>query len=435
MLDILVHDNSIGQSFRTISDALNGLGYKITMENGAKLNRNTKFIADYMEQLNVKDLMLGIVINTVLYGNTCIEFDFNKEIEPKLPRELRILPFNKVKQDTLNYKLYYFKNGIKTYVNPYVYKRYKNIEIYLEPQGDGLIFDVAALIILKQGGLDTWQKMLKSTSYPSRILKTGMTDPKKIAEITKKLEGINPLSIIVDTASSFENHVSKPETDAHKQFVEFISTEITKLILGQNLTSEVKSGSQAAAKTLKEILAERIGSFSVFANGLYSDILNHVLICNNINDRIKFEYNKVINLNTERAERDSILFTQGVRPQKQYYDKHYDFEEGDIIITNIDTQTNTDKTNNQSLNLSKQNLFTKEQEGIEQLNNEAMQAHEAGFALAVLETIKKSKNKEDLIANFASLMETYEHEQDFSKMHDALISADIYGYVTEKQGE
>ncbi len=449
ILEIVENDNTVEACYNTIFDTLNGLDYTLNLENKEKLNNKTKFLNDFV--LKNLEVLCSIAFKTLFYGNATTLLYYQDEAGLQIPQKMEILPFNRVFKDD-DGKIFYYKDNLaiknkREYLNPLVYIYCESFNMHMNRNGDGSLFNLAPLVILKQGGLEGYQYLIKNFSYPTEIFY--LNNPNQTITLTDGEAPITIARMVLEAGSShmpktlalgandrYESHTFNVNPVAHDNFYKMLKKEIEIWILGQNLTSDVTGGSYASARTHEKILRQRTQSIANFTARIITKVLNTILLANDISDKVIFKFSKVIDLDKEQAERDKLLNEQGVELSLDYYVENYGFNREDIKINRPNQTTNTQNTTSLKVNNNlSDSKFTPEQQEIENLVGDALKSHNSNFRNDVIEQIKASISKDDLIERFSELLSKYNPEADFKDMHKSLITADIFGYVQEKTGE
>jgi phage gp29-like protein len=111
------------------------------------------------------------------------------------------------------------------------------------------------------------------------------------------------------------------------------NSEISKTLLSETLTTEIDSGSFAAAQTHFRVRKEVVISDSKIVENSINKLISYAVKINfNINKFPKFQF--VINDsdNLTKIERDIKLVQSGVKFTKDYWMKTYGLSDSDFII-------------------------------------------------------------------------------------------------------
>jgi phage gp29-like protein len=229
-------------------------------------------------------------------------------------------------------------------------------------------------------------------------------------------------AIIANGVGEFE----RIETVLRKRF--------QRLILGQNLTSEVSGGSLAAAEVHERVLEDRrnadIEKVEQAANKLISALMD--LCTLPAGEQPVFAMRNDTGLEEKRADRDAKLMAQGVKLTEQYLLRAYDFKQGDIDTTLA--QPASDKSAKLSANFSaKQSPFTPVQTAVEGIADDALAKTASPIDPSLIRNaILAAKNPEDLEERLSTLLN--ERNPNFQQLvEQAIFAADVLGYVAEAE--
>ncbi len=448
LLEIVEHDFNVKQCLNTIYNEINCLGFTILNEDGSELRQNLQFINDFI--IINRQLFISIGIQTWLYGMRSIELDYQTNLNDEYytPKSIKILKKEKIKEDNEGVFTLTLA-GEKQYLNKFRYMCLLSHDIHLNETGDSLIEDLAGLVIIGQGALKDWGIAAHNFSQPTQVLK--LDNPSQKIEgrnltvgehFDKMLENsTGPKSLGLGINDSFEILNFKTDNEIFKSICEFQKDAIARLILGQNLTSDVKGGSYAAAETHGNQLIKNIKSQIAHTNQCANKIIANILAANDITDKVIFKFNNPEELNLSKLERDKIAYDLGVRFKKQYFINNYGFTNEDIDIDNSSTINAKSNTQFEKLEFVKKeqlqdnppntNLIIKHQQEIDEIIDDAINKNKSTFNSQLINLIDVAESPQDLLNQMAKLANKFDHEEDFNAISDALITADIAGYVFE----
>jgi Protein of unknown function (DUF935) len=469
-LEVAEHDEQVKQCFLTIYDKINGLGFSLFVDEKKELPSGLYFLNDVASKFS--SAILSVAIKATLYGTQCIELHYELENKPYAPKEIKILDFDFLKKDEKG--LYFFKNNFseeevnKIRVNEKVYAKFVSKDLHLNPNGDGLIYDIAPLVMIRQGLIGTYEKLANNFSYPNQVI--NVRNPREIRD-DGKIKGDYYLNILKNTGS--KNYVLDQEDSYNvfsyninhsvvKDLLDYVDKSISKLILGQNLSSDVQGGSYAAAQVHQETLNQKIESIAKYANTLISHVLNMILAANGVAQNVTFKYNNIVNIKAEDAKtyavlaKDAgVLFTkaaikklgfndediESITPRLNNNDNNYNkffknFEK-ELLITEraigaAEKELDAMRLGHEELSYEK--IIEAQQKEIDELVDASIDEHSNSFSAKLSEAIEKSANEEELLANMLLLVKSMSAD-DFTSINDALITADIAGYVHENEIE
>ena len=193
----------------------------------------------------------------------------------------------------------------------------------------GLLEQASPMTILKRHSWGSWDEFEQIFGVPMRIVKGTISDPKQKEEVTDWLDkmgtapyGIFPDGVEIDVKESKQSD----SYNVFKQKIELVNSEISKLILGNTMTTD-----NGSSKSQGEV-HEREGKALFKADRImYLNFLNHVFIPQlislgyDLNDKDKIEILRVVDPK-ERIEIDKELLSAGVMLSKEYLEKTYGVE-------------------------------------------------------------------------------------------------------------
>ena len=260
------------------------------------------------------------ILETYLYGLNVFEINYKEKeglVYPRLvQRDFRQFKFNDVGEFVFS------AGGSEQSIPPlkviYALNRANFRKIY----GDGLLKKLYFPVKMKNASLKFWFRFLEKFGSPWAIAKTSYEPDEMAAEVQAMLSGD---SAVIDT----DEEITLVQPTSNVDFTRlpaYLDNQISKAILGANLTSDVKEGSYAAAKTHNEIredLAANDGKILVFvmnkAISFFKDI-------NGYNGELYAKLFDEDAPNTERAARDKTLYDMGFTPTKKYITSTYNIE-------------------------------------------------------------------------------------------------------------
>lgn len=202
-------------------------------------------------------------------------------------------------------------------------------------------------VIFKKGSTKFWIKFIEKYGMPWTVAKTpAATEEKQRDDL---LEQINNLledgAAVINDDSNIEFVESAGKANSsqiYSSFLDFCNAGISKAILGSTLTTENKEGvgSQALGtvhlRTTEAIISSDKRIICTFFNQLIKIIIN--LRYGELDEYPVFELENPQSINETIANRDTKLHSVGVRFTKEYFQKTYGFDDGDIDIDNTPAQ-------------------------------------------------------------------------------------------------
>ncbi|WP_297893914.1 DUF935 family protein [uncultured Campylobacter sp.] len=260
------------------------------------------------------------ILETYLYGLNVFEVNYKEKdglIYPRLvQRDFRQFKFNDAGE------FVFVASGSEQEIPPFKVVYALNRANFRKTYGDGLIKKLYFPVKMKNASLKFWFRFLERFGSPWAVAKTSF-DPDELAnEVQAMLSGD---SAVIDTEE--ELTLIQPSTNVDfTRLPTYLDNQISKAILGANLTSDIKEGSYAAAKTHNEIredLAANDGKILEFVMNKTIDFFKEI---NNYKGEIEAKIYDEDAPNAERASRDKTLFDMGFVPTAKYISKIYNIE-------------------------------------------------------------------------------------------------------------
>lgn len=191
-------------------------------------------------------------------------------------------------------------------------------------------------VVFKRGGLQFWMQFLEKFSQPHVIgrLPRG-TAKQEFEDLLAALETLvqDAIAVLPDDASVEFREAAKGVThQLFKGLKDDCDNDITIAIAGQNLTTEVKQGSRAAAQVHYEIRTDLRDRDKKLVTRCVNTLIRWFCEFNSIAPPYpQFAFYEEDDVDQELANRDQTLHNQGVRFSRDYYIKAYGFDEDDIV--------------------------------------------------------------------------------------------------------
>jgi len=276
-------------------------------------------IKDEFKKIFTPDVVSQI-LETYLYGLNVFEINYKEKeglVYPRLvQRDFRQFKFNDASEFVFN------AGGSEQSIPPLKVIYALNRANFRKVYGDGLLKKLYFPVKMKNASLKFWFRFLEKFGSPWAIAKTSYEPDEMAAEVQAMLSGD---SAVIDT----DEEITLVQPTSNVDFTRlpaYLDNQISKAILGANLTSEVKEGSYAAAKTHNEIredLAANDGKILVFVMNKAISFFKEI---NGYNGELYAKLFDEDAPNTERAARDKTLYDMGFTPTKKYITSAYNIE-------------------------------------------------------------------------------------------------------------
>ena len=357
------------------------------------------------------------ILETYLYGLNVFEVNYKEKeglVYPRLvQRDFRQFKFNDTGEFTFN------ASGSERSIPPLKVIYALNRANFRKVYGDGLLKKLYFPVKMKNASLKFWFRFLEKFGSPWAIAKTSYEPDEMAAEVQAMLSGD---SAVIDT----DEEITLVQPTSNVDFTRlpaYLDNQISKAILGANLTSDVKEGSYAAAKTHNEIredLAANDGKILVFVMNKAISFFKEI---NGYNGEFYAKLFDEDAPNTERATRDKTLYDMGFAPTKKYITSTYNIE----IDENARVQEKNLKANKANLAALKGSL--KALDRFDKATDE-MDIEDGEIEAALNKLIASSETYEEA---FDKLYELYDlpFEKLEPLMFKAVANAQMLGYLDE----
>lgn len=260
------------------------------------------------------------ILETYLYGLNVFEINYKEKdglIYPRLvQRDFRQFKFNDAGE------FVFVAGGSEQEIPPLKVVYALNRANFRKTYGDGLIKKLYFPVKMKNASLKFWFRFLERFGSPWAVAKTSF-DPDELAnEVQAMLSGD---SAVIDTEE--ELTLIQPSTNVDfTKLPTYLDNQISKAILGANLTSDIKEGSYAAAKTHNEIREDLAANDGKILEFVMNKTIGFFKEINNYKGEIEAKIYDEDAPNAERASRDKTLFDMGFVPTAKYISKIYNIE-------------------------------------------------------------------------------------------------------------
>lgn len=204
------------------------------------------------------------------------------------------------------------------------------------PYGDAVLKKCYWHLTFKNGVIRFWINYAEKYGSPLLLgqFQRGATE-EEARSLADALAGMSQDAVIV-TPSDFKIEFAESNRSASvelfKELIKHCNNEISKAILSQTLTTELESGSYAAANIHYKVRKEIIKSDCSLVQNSINNLIRLILKVNNLNSNApKFRHLIDDSDNNSRLERDIKLMNNGIKFSKQYLIETYGLTENDII--------------------------------------------------------------------------------------------------------
>ena len=357
------------------------------------------------------------ILETYLYGLNVFEVNYKEKeglVYPRLvQRDFRQFKFNDASEFVFN------AGGSEQSIPPLKVIYALNRANFRKVYGDGLLKKLYFPVKMKNASLKFWFRFLEKFGSPWAIAKTSYEPDEMAAEVQAMLSGD---SAVIDT----DEEITLVQPTSNVDFTRlpaYLDNQISKAILGANLTSDVKEGSYAAAKTHNEIREDLAANDAKILIFVMNKAISFFKEINGYNGELYAKLFDEDAPNTERAARDKTLYDMGFAPTKKYITSTYNIE----IDENAGAQEKNLKANKANLTALKGSL--KALDRFDKATDE-MEIEDGEIEAALNKLIASSETYEEA---FDKLYELYDlpFEKLEPLMFKAVANAHMLGYIDE----
>lgn len=396
---------------------------------------NEEIIAEFKKIFNPD--IVSQILETYLYGINVFEVNYKQVGNLFYPRlEQRDFRNFKFKNSNENKKvLVYSGNGTDEYIDDFKIIYALNRANFRKVYGDALIKKLYFPVKIKNASVEFWYRFLEKFGSPWAIAKTEIDAEGLAAEVQAMLSGD---SAVIDKEEEI-NLVHPSSTADFSMLPKYMDNQISKAILGANLTSDVKEGSLAAAKTHNEIREDLAANDAKILVFVINKTIEYFKKVNNL--EIEF-YAKLYDEdapNLERANRDKIIFDMGFNPTTDYIKTTYniDLEDEKREINDVFNDKNAGKKiANKSSSVNK-TIFPKYGDSVDLFLNEdkllesALKGSDKRLIEGMKYCLSTSKTYEEAFDKFALKFNDYDLDEIEDISFKTMTAAGMLGYVNE----
>ncbi|MFP4368599.1 MAG: DUF935 family protein [Candidatus Kapaibacterium sp.] len=208
----------------------------------------------------------------------------------------------------------------------------------LNPYGKAVLASCYWPVKFKSGGAKYWVNYMERYGMPLIIghfeRGAGFDEARKLADELSSLADNTVIVAPSDIDIDLKEAARGSSVSLFRELINHCNSEISKAILSQTLTTEIGSGSYAAAQTHYRIRRELLLSDSAIIEKFFNSLIESIVDLNFPGSAYpKFNHLAETADITERADRDIKLSSlKGFQFTKEYWIKNYGFEDSDIII-------------------------------------------------------------------------------------------------------
>lgn len=338
----LLTDAHIGGCVSSRKSGVRSLEWEI--DRGKAKSRQAKLIESVFKDLDILSIVTEM-LDAVLYGYQVMEVIWSLSngglILPKaiIGKPQQWFAFSENNELLLRTRANY--NGEP--VPPRKFLLLQHNSSYETPYGIPELSRCFWPLTFKKGGLKFWVMFSEKYGMPFMIGKhprgTGKDETDRLAD---QLEAMvqDAVAVIPDDSSVeiLEAQGKGASADIYSKLIEYCDKEISIALLGQNLTTEVKSGSYAAAQAHMEVRKDIIDADKLLVEKAFNQLIRWIYELNfqPLASSLLpvFTMYEEEDVDKDLAERDEKLTASmeksGLRLSQKYYQKSYRLDDEDI---------------------------------------------------------------------------------------------------------
>ena len=217
---------------------------------------------------------------------------------------------------------------------------------FLNPYGECLLSRCFWNVIFINGGMEFWLKFMEKYGTPWAIGKydrsMSESEQNQLFMTLKRMVQDAVAAIPNDGSVEILNSGDKSNSDIYQSFITKCENNISKVILGQTLTTDIgSSGSYAAANIHSEVRADLIQNDIRLVENTLNEFIKKVSSLNfNETETPMFEIYEEEGIDQSLVERDNKVQTLGVKFTKEYIKKAYGYDDNDFDVLPVGEKYN-----------------------------------------------------------------------------------------------
>ena len=402
----------------------------------------TSFLED-LERIDL-DILISGILDAPMYGMTPVEIIWEPSSGTLRIKDLKCLParwFGFDENNAPKFKSIYNQwDGEALPFGKFVFARH--YPTYDNPYGLRLLSRCFWPVTMKKGGLKFWSVLAEKYGMPYLVgeYRQGASRSEQQEMLSNLYNMVQDACAVIPQGGKVQviEAAAGSSADVHDRLIQTMNAEISKVIQGQTLTTELgKSGSYAAGKVHEGILEDYRQSDQKLVKTAIEEIAwlygqinapgvpTPVMIWMDEEDAKK-----------EFSERDKLLTESGVRFTKSYYQRQYGLNDDDFeIVQDQPGQSFSSfaETGGRNIALDK---FTPTQQALENMADKAIQqAAEAMKANEdkILNAIMSAESYEDAMQKLLELYPELDIDGLAGSLERAMLNAGLYGRWTVQQ--
>lgn len=206
---------------------------------------------------------------------------------------------------------------------------------YFNPTGDAMAERLIQPWLFRCTTWDLWIDFAKK--FSQGFMHGKVQDQKAVKDFRAKLEKAAKGAIIVTDKNSELNLIQPSrDTSIYNIIDDKTIASIKKVILGETQTSDVQGGTYASSYIHNEVRLEKTRADINLVEESINKVIEQIAAVNGLTGelpRATLIYDP--GLNRELADRDSVLYSQGIRFNKKYYENAYGLKEDEFEVVEV----------------------------------------------------------------------------------------------------
>ncbi|HBE45728.1 MAG TPA: DUF935 domain-containing protein [Deltaproteobacteria bacterium] len=432
----LLSDGHLGGCVSSRKAGVKSLEWGI--DRGKAKSRQARLIEDLFKSLPINNI-IDTILDAVFFGYQPIEvmwkkignYILPKDVVGKPPEWFIFSPDNNLRfRSKENYfegeelpdKKFLIPRHCATYQNPYGF-----------PELSRCFWPVT----FKRGGMKFWVIFTEKYGMPYIVGKKPRGTLKEETDNFADMLGNmvqDAVAVIPDDSSVeiIEASGKGASAEIYERLLESCKTEVAIAILGQNLTTEVKGGSYAAAESHMAVRQDIIYGDKKLVEDTFNELIKWIFDINFGSGELPvFSMWEEDDVDLDQATRDKTLVDAGVRFTKNYFVRAYGFEEDDIEIGAIpQPQPAQQFAENRQAGFPDQEALDN---AIDNISPETLQKQAEGILKPIIELIQNGESYTDIMEN---LVETFP-DMDTSALEEmlsrAIFVSELWGRLSKNQ--
>jgi hypothetical protein len=305
------------------------LGLEWSLDQNGCQARAFRVIKSLFDSYPMTEIMAEL-LNGVFYGYQPVEVLWKKMGGLVLPEQIMSKPARWFRYSDLNELRYLTKRNMITGEpvpeRKFLMARYH--PSYSNPYGESLASACYWPVKFRHTGFRYMTQFVEKYGMPWVMAQYPLGARKeRVLEMIQNLDSAMQDAVI---ATPEEYKVTALElnktasSDIYRDFIDLCNTEITMAILGQNLTTEVKGGSYAAAKVHGEVRADLIFEDVRMIENVFNTLIDWIWHYNYSDDtKPKFVMTPKPAPTKDDAQQAVYMTQAGVRFKKEYWQKNF----------------------------------------------------------------------------------------------------------------